>query len=66
MALNGYGWTLKDPLAEAIVPFGGTQPSASEEMGCFHARWSLPPHMHYLASQGAPMVKALLTLSTQW
>ena len=23
-----------------------------QSTGCFHARWSLPPHMHFLTSQG--------------
>ena len=64
VALNGYGWTLKDPQQKRSYPPTVCNPlHASEETGHFHARWSSPPHMHYLASQGAPIVKAL-TLST--
>ena len=64
VALNGYGWTLKDPQQKRSYPPMIRNPlHTSEETGRFHARWSSPPHMHYLASQGAPIVKAL-TLST--
>ena len=64
VALNGYGWTLKDPQQKRSYPPAVRNPlHASEETRRFHARWSSPPHMHYLASQGVPIVKAL-TLST--
>ena len=40
--------------------------NASKETGCFHARWSSPPHMHFLAfPEGFLMVKALSYLNTQ-
>ena len=50
----------KGSLAEAIVPSGVCNPlHASKETGHFYPRGSSPPHMHYLASQGAPIVKPL-------
>ena len=60
VALRGNGQTSKDPQQKRSYPPAVRNPlHTSEETGRFHARWSSPPHMHCLASQGAPMVKAL-------
>ena len=51
MALNGYGWALKDPLVEAIIPCKVVITST-------HA---LPRHR-----RGFPIVKPLKTLGARW
>ena len=65
VALNGYGWALKDPLVEAIIPSGGMQPSVrlrrDGALPCkvvITSTHALPRH-----SRGFPIVKALATLN---